>query len=322
MSVNTDDKNLFTVAKSSLSKKSINKKYKKNYSRQHIFWGWLLIGPTFIGLLVLNIFPSIRTIIMSFQNARAFGAARFIGLENFERLFQDNEFWQALWNTLRYAMLQVPITITFSLLFAVLLNKKIKGRGVIRTTFFLPMVAAPAAIAMVWRWLYNSEYGLVNQFLRFLGFSGNIQWLTNPNIALYSIIIVGIWSNIGYNMILLLAGLQEIPSEYYEASTIDGASPFNQFFKITLPLVSPSLFFVVVTSIITAFQQFDLIFMMIDSLSPALTETQSLVYLYYDYSFVLDERGYGAAIMIILLIIIMIVTTLQQIFQKRWVHYG
>jgi multiple sugar transport system permease protein len=305
-----------------ISSEASKPKKRRRYSKQHLIWGFLLIAPTLLGLIILNIYPAIRTITMSFQEARAFGDATFVGLDNFVRLFNDSEFWQALWNTLIYGGLQVPIGIAFSLLFAVLLNKKIKGRAVFRTIFFLPMVAAPAAIAMVWRWLYNSNYGLINQVLEALGFSGNIGWLSNPDLALYSIIIVGIWSSIGYNMILLLAGLQEIPKEYYEASIIDGASPFQQFYKITLPLLSPSLFFVLVTSVITAFQQFDLIYMMIDLRSPALRHTQTLVYLFYDYSFVLNERGYGAAIMVILLIVIGVVTALQQIIQKKWVHYG
>lgn len=303
----------------------VNKRKKtktQKYSREHLLWGFLLIAPTFIGLLVLNIYPAIRTIIMSFQDASALGEATFIGLENFNRLFQSSEFWQALWNTLRYAIYQVPIGIALSLMFAVFLNKKVKGRGLFRTIYFLPMVAAPAAVAMVWKWIFNSEYGLINQALQDLGFSGDISWLTDPNIAIYSVIIVGIWSSVGYNMILLLAGLQEIPEEYYEAAVMDGATEFQKFYKITLPLLSPSLFFVVVTSVITAFQQFDLIFMMIGRGNPALIDSQTLVYLFYDHSFVMNERGYGAAIMVVLLVIIGIVTALQQFAQKKWVHYG
>ena len=179
------------------------------------------------------------------------------------------------------------------------------------------MVAAPAAVAMVWRWLFNSEFGLLNNL-----FHTNINWISNPNIAIYSIAVVGIWSIIGYNMILFIAGLQEIPRDYYEASSIDGASPVTQFFKITLPLLSPSIFFVTITRVIGALQVFDLIFMMIEKANPALKKTQSLVYLFYQYSFVENNRGVGSAIVVLLIIIIMIITILQMKAQKKWVHYN
>lgn len=300
-------------------------KSKKNYAnskkRNDYMWGWLLIAPTTIGLLILNIYPAIQSLLMSFQNVNSFGFSTWIGLENYVRLIQDSEFWQACWNTFKYALLQVPITVVLSTVIAVFLNKKIKGVGIYRTIFFLPMVAAPAAIAMVWRWLYNSEYGLINHLLSLVGYQGNIEWITDPNVAIYSIIIVGIWSNVGYNMILLLAGLQEVPNEYYEAATVDGAGPFRQFFQITLPLISPSLFFVMVTSVISSLQVFDVIFMMIDKTNSALETSQSLVYLFYDHSFVLNDKGYGSAIIMVLVLIIMVITIVQLYLQKKWVHY-
>ena len=214
----------------------------------------------------------------------------------------------------------VPATAIISLIVAVLLNKKMKGVSVYRTIYFLPMVAAPAAIAMVWRWLYNSEYGLINYTLSLIGIKGP-NWIADPKVALISIAIIGIWSTIGYNMILLLAGLQEIPRDYYEAANIDGASPIRQFFKITIPLVSPTMFFVVVTSIMSAFQVFDVIFMIIEQGNPALEKTQSLVYLFYKHSFLLNDKGYGAAIIMLLLAIIMVITVIQVKLQKKWVNY-
>lgn len=182
------------------------------------------------------------------------------------------------------------------------------------------MVAAPAAVAMVWKWLFNSEFGLINYLLQLVGIQGP-QWVSDPNFALIAIAIVGIWSAIGYNMILLLAGLQEIPKDYYEAASIDGAGPIRQFFTITLPLVSPTMYFVVVTSIISAMQVFDTIFMMIDKTSMALESTQSLVYLFYQHSFTVNDKGYGSAIIMLLLAIIMIITFIQSKVEKKWVHY-
>ena len=286
-----------------------------------MFWGWALIAPTLIGLLVLNIIPMIQTLVMRFQNVSTFGESTWVHFDNYIRMIGDPKVWQSLKNTLLYGLVQVPITVILSTIAAVLVNQKIKGVQVYRVIYFLPMIAAPAAVAMVWRWMYNSEYGLINTFLKFLGFSGNIEWLYNPNVVLWSLIIVGIWSSVGYNMILLLSGLQEIPTTYYEAADLDVAGPIRQFFSITLPLLTPQLFFVLVTSIISAFQVFDLIYVMFDDTNIALSHVESLAYLFYDHTFVLDDKGYGAAIVIVLVILIMMVTVIQLVGQKKWVNY-
>ena len=179
------------------------------------------------------------------------------------------------------------------------------------------MVAAPAAVAMVWRWLFNSEFGLLNNLL-----GSNINWISDPKIAVISIAVIGIWSIIGYNMVLFLSGLQEIPRDYYEASSIDGANGIYQFFHITVPLLSPTIFFVTVTRVISALQVFDLIFMVMDRNNPALGKTQSLVYLFYQYSFVNNNKGMGSAIVVLLLAIIMLITVFQMYAQKKWVYYN
>ncbi len=308
------------VAKISIDK---NVKVKKRISKSTLNewkWGYIMIFPTFIGLMILNIIPAIQTLVLSFEKAGAFGKSTWVGLDNYKKLFQDPAVIRAVFNTLGYTIISVPAIVILSLIVAVLLNKKIKGVSVYRTIYFLPMVAAPAAIAMVWRWLFNSDYGLINYLLSAIGINGP-KWITDPNVALISIAIVGVWSAVGYNMVLLLAGLQEIPKDYYEAASIDGASPFRQFFTITIPLVSPTMFFVVVTSVISAFQVFDIIFMMIDKTSTAIESTQSLVYLFYKHSFVLNDKGYGSAIVMLLLAIIMIVTVIQVKCQKKWVNY-
>lgn len=296
---------------------------KMKYSKRTInewAWAYFMIAPTLIGLLILNIYPVIETFILSFKKVGTFGEGKWVGFANYIKLVNDPAVIKAVGNTFKYAIIVVPVTVVLSLLVAVLLNKKIKGVSIYRTIYFLPMIAAPAAIAMVWRWLYNSEFGLINYLLSVIGIKGP-QWLSNPNWALISIAIVGIWSSIGYNMVLLLAGLQEIPGDYYEAANIDGASKIRQFFTITLPLVSPTLFFVVVTSIISAMQVFDVIFMMIDKTSTALEGTQSLVYLFYQYSFVVNDKGYGSAIVMLLLAIIMAITFIQVKIQDKWVNY-
>ena len=241
---------------------------------------------------------------------------RVIGaMQVFDLIFM--EVWQALLNTFKYAIVEVPFSIAIALVLAVLLNRKMKGRAVYRTIFFLPMVAAPAAIAMVWRWLFNSEFGLLNHI-----FHTKINWISDPKIAVYAIAVIGVWSIIGYNMVLFLSGLQEIPRDYYEAASIDGATGVKQFFHITIPLLSPTIFFVMVTRVIGAMQVFDLIFMVMDRNSPALYKTQSLVYLFYQNSFVQNNKGYGSTIVVLLLVVIMIMTVFQNIAQKKWVHYN
>ncbi|MBJ8349081.1 carbohydrate ABC transporter permease [Streptococcus zalophi] len=286
------------------------------------FWAWLFVAPTMIGLIILNIIPIFETVRLSFYKSGDFGQNDiFVGLANYQRLFNDPQVWQATWNTLKYTLLVVPITIILAIILAVLLNANIKGKHLYRTIYFLPMVAAPAAVTMVWKWLYNTDFGLINFILGKIGISP-INWIENPQIALYSIAIIGIWSTVGYSMILILAGLQEIPNDYYEAATIDGASSLNQFFKITLPLLSPTLFFVVVTSIIQSMQVFDSIYLMEGITSPAYNKTVSLVYLFYNNSFKYSDKGYGSTIVMLLLVIILAITMIQMKVQKKWVHYG
>lgn len=241
----------------------------------------------------------------------------FVGLQNYKSVFGDTEVWQSLINTLKYAVVEVPFSICIALVLAVLLNRKMKGRSVYRSIIFLPMVVAPAAVAMVWRWLFNSDFGLLNNALGL-----KVRWISNPNIAIFSIAVIGIWSVMGYNMVLFLAGLQEIPADYYEAASIDGATGIKCFFNITIPLLSPTIFFVMVTRIIGALQVFDLIFMVKKKANPALDKTQSLVYLFYRYSFTEKNMGYGSTVVIVLLVLTLIITVIQNIVQKKWVFYN
>ncbi len=290
------------------------------YRKDQVIWGYIFIFPTALGLILLNIWPAIQTAILSFQKTVGFGDTEWVGLRNYQKMFADGEVFQSLLNTLIYAVVSIPSIVVLSLLVAVLMNRKVKGLSIYRTIYFLPVVAAPSAVAMIWRWMFNNDYGLINNMLAKIGIDGP-AWLTDPSIAIYSIIIVGVWSAIGYNMVLLLAGLQEIPKDYYEAAEIDGASPIQQFFNITLPLVTPTLFFVVVTTVINAFQVFDVIFMMITPNSTAMFKSQSLAYLFYKHSFILNDKGYGSAIVMFLLVIILIITAIQMKLQKKWVNY-
>lgn len=299
--------------------KTKNKKFPMTtWEKRQNFWGWLFIIPTILGLCILNIIPIFQTVYQSFFKTGDFGKGNvYVGADNYVAMFQDMEVWQSLWNTLKYAVIEVPFSIAIALVLAVFLNRKMKFRSGYRAIFFLPMIAAPAAIAMVWRWLYNSQFGLINHL-----FGSKTQWISDPKIAWISVAVIGVWSIIGYNMVLFLAGLQEIPRDYYEAADIDGASGIKSFFSITLPLLSPTIFFVLVTRVIGALQVFDLVYMVMDTSNPALPKTQSIVYLFYQYSFTYGNKGYGSAIVILLLAVIMVVTVFQMIGQKKWVYYN
>lgn len=299
----------------------MNKKTTK-YERQQFIWGWLFLLPTVAGLIILNIIPTVQTVYQSFFKTGNFGKGnKFVGFANYIKMFHDAAVWQALWNTFKYALVEVPFSIIIALVLAVLMNKKIKFRSGYRTIYFLPMVAAPAAVAQVWKWLYNTKYGLLNHIATSLGHD-TVGWITNPKYAFISVAFVGIWSVIGYNMVLFLAGLQEIPHDFYEASMLDGANGFEQFRYITLPLISPTMFFVSVTRIIAALQVFDSIYMMIERKNQALPKTQSLVCLFYRYAFEEANKGYGSTIIVLLLVVIMIITVIQLRLQKKWVNYN
>ena len=281
-------------------------------------WGLAFVAPTMIGLIVLNFYPIFNTVYQSFFKTGDFGMGNiFVGLQNYVTVLSGKEFWSSLLNTFKYALIEVPFSVAFALLLAVFLNRKIAFRGFYRTVFFLPMVAAPAAVAMVWRFLYNQQFGLINNV-----FHTTTAWVSDPKIAWISLGVIGVWSVVGYNMILLIAGLQEIPHDYYEAAEIDGATGIKQFFKITIPLLSPTIFFILQTRIIGALQQFDLIFMMMDRSNPALPKTQTVVYYFYVNAFQYNNRGLGAAIVLCMLVLIMLITVILQKSEKYWVFYN
>jgi multiple sugar transport system permease protein len=279
-----------------------------------------MIAPTALGLLIFYIWPILRTFYFSFTDWGAFGASEWSGLENYQNLIEDDAVLGALRNTFLYAAL-VLLVVPLSIVVAALLNtKRLRGVGIYRTLYFLPVVTMPVAVAIVWTWIYNGDFGVLNFLLSLVGIDGT-SWLTDSDTALFAIAVVGIWMSLGYNVVILLAGLQGIPQHYYEAAELDGAGPVRRFFSVTVPLLSPSIFFVTVLSLIEALQVFDLIFIMMDETNPALGSTRSVVYLFYQEAFVNSDRGYAAAIVMVLLVIILLMTLAQFRLQKKWVHY-
>jgi multiple sugar transport system permease protein len=301
-----------------ISKKRANIMHSKRINNW--VWGYAMILPVVAGLTIFYVIPFFKTFFISLTDMGDFGVYTWVGLSNFKAILADPNFYMSLKNTFVFTVLSVPIGILLSIVLASLLNSEIKGLTIYRTIYFLPAVTMPAAISLVWRWMFNSKYGLINYLLLKVGIHGP-AWLTDPKIALFSIIVVSIWASVGYNMIILLAGMQGISKSYYEAAEIDGAGSIKKFFKITMPLLTPTIFFVAVMSLIGAFQVFDYIFMMISESSVALETTQSVVYLYYKNAYMLQQKGYASAIAIILFAIIMVITFVQIKIQDKWVNY-
>lgn len=289
--------------------------------RADMLWAYLMIAPLMIGLLVFYIWPVFQNFYFSFTTWGAFGTYSWSGTSNYERLAHDPDLGAALRNTLLYIIISVPVSIILSIIVAVLLNQKIRGVGVYRTLYFLPAVTMPAAIAIVWQWIYNGDYGLLNGVLRIFGIRGP-HWIADPRMALYAATAVAVWSSIGNTMVLFLAGLQAIPKMYYEAASLDGAGRVRLFLHVTLPLLSPTIFFTSVIALINGFQVFDLIFLMFGPSSPVIESTETVVYLFYKNAFLIDNKGYAAAIAMLLFAIILVATFLQFRMQRRWVHYA
>jgi multiple sugar transport system permease protein len=300
--------------------KTLKHKKKSKMDSIEALWGYLFIAPVVLGLTIFYIAPAISSFYLAFTQWDGLTAPIFIGLENFIALFNEEVFIQSMINTIIFTVVSVPFSIACATVIAVLLNQKIKGIVIYRTLFFLPVVTMPIAIGMVWRWLYNSEFGLINYFLGMLHLP-QPSWLFDESFALFSIILVSVWMSVGYNAVILLAGLQGITSSYYEAADLDGASEFQKFLRITVPLLTPSLFFVLVMSMINSLQVFDLIFVMIGDNASLLDPTRTVVYSVWENGFKFFNMGYASAQALILFIVILIITIIQMVFQKKWVHY-
>lgn len=283
-------------------------------------WPWLFVLPLILGIAVFYLWPIIQTAYFSLTTWGVFGGSTFTGVANYIRLFADPQLYLALGNTLLYTaivLLGVPLAVWF----ASLLNTPgLRFASFYRVLFFLPYVAMPTAIAMVWRIIFNGDFGILNYLLKGIGVQGP-YWISTPGFAMVAVAIVGLWSSLGFSMIILGAGLKNIPAELYEAAELDGAKPWRQFRSVTVPLLTPSIFFVLIITIIGSFQLFDLQYAILGSPStnPVIPQSLSLVYFFYQQGFVSNDKGYAAAIAMIIFVIIGIVTLVQFRLQKRWV---
>lgn len=291
----------------------------KSFFKQHSdwWWGYFFIAPTTIGLLVLNFYPIFSTIVMSFSESGAFNTFEFAGAQNYTTLLSDSQTWVSLKNTLIFSLTSVPIGILVAVVLAAMMSQKIKGVGLYRVLYFAPMLAAPAAVSMIWRLIFNTDYGILNSIL-----NSKIDWLNDPKLAMLSIVIISIWSNLGQQIIILIAAITGVSQELYEAASLDGAGPIRQLFSVTIPQVSPSIFFLSITGFIGAIKQFDIIYMIYGILdSPALNSVRTLMYTYYIQAFVAQNKAYASAIVMVVFLVVLVFTVIQFIGEKKFVNY-
>jgi multiple sugar transport system permease protein len=278
--------------------------------------GWLMffLAPGLGGLLVFTIGPLLASLVLTLFAWDLLTPPRFVGLENFTRMFADRTFWAALRHTLAFIAGYVPLVTVLALALALALNVPRRGIAAIRTMFFLPVVSSWVAVALLWSWLFNPKYGLVNYLLSLLGLAGP-GWLFDPSWAMVAIVLTSVWKDLGFVLVLFLAGLQAIPGDYYEAASLDGAGRFQQLRYVTLPLLAPTMFFVTVISLINSFQVFDQVWVMTEG-GPA-GATSVLVEQVVRHAFSYGEMGYAAAISWVLFALVFGATLFQFRLQRR-----
>lgn len=276
----------------------------------------LFLSPTLVIFSAFILFPVLFSFYLSFQQWNMFsGESTFVGIDNYTRLFQSEEFWQVLKNTAIYTIGTIPLNMAFSLLIAYVLNKKIIGKKFLRTAFFAPVIISPVAAALIWRWLYDPNFGLINYGIAIFGIDA-VNWLNDPSAAMIALIIMGVWKTFGINMVLFSAGLQGIPDSYYEAAEIDGAGKFAKFWHITIPMLAPTTFFIMIMSMISSFQVFDIVYVLTSG--GPLGSTKVLVFYVYEQAFKFFEMGFASAAAYVLFAILFILTMLQvKYMQKR-----
>jgi multiple sugar transport system permease protein len=298
------------------------------------------ILPTYIIIFTFIIIPIFFAFYLSFNKWNLLGSIKFTGLSNYKKLFSSEEFWKAVVNTFYYSFITVPVGIIISLFLAVLLNSKIKGIQVYRTIYFMPVMTSVVASAFIWQWIFQSHNGILNYLIGLIGIkplswlneprglftvifeSINMRlpkWLGGPSVTLVAISIMTIWKNTGYYMIIFLAGLQNIPKTLYEAAEIDGASKVKAFFSITLPILSPTTYFVLIMSVIVSFQVFEQV--AVTTQGGPLNSSLVLVYFIYQKAFKFLEVGYASSAAFILFAIVLVLTVFQVKLLGKRVHY-
>ncbi len=284
-------------------------------SMRNTLIGYSFIAPNFIGFLVLILFPVLFTFWLCFNKWDGFNSMEFVGLKNFAYIFKDKNFRSAMWKTLVYTVCSVGFTTAISLGLAVLLNQKLKGIGLFRTAIFFPYIASVVAVAAVWQMLFQKDMGLINEILKMFGVVDVPGWLATTKWAMPAVIIVSVWKNMGYYMIIYLASLQDVPSSLKEAGAIDGANAWQSFWQITFPLLRNATFFVVMMQTINSFKSFDFIWALTEG-GPGTSTTLISLYI-YNQSFISWNYGRASAAAIVLFAVVAAITAFQFYVEKK-----
>ncbi|MEK6647019.1 MAG: sugar ABC transporter permease [Candidatus Firestonebacteria bacterium] len=281
---------------------------------------YIFILPALSIIFIFHIVPALYALRISLYSWDMISSVKeFVGLKNYILLLYDKEFWKSLFNTVYFTLGVVPLSILISLVIALFLNTKIRGLSFYRSVYFLPVVTSMNAVAMVWLWIYNPDYGILNYLLGKIGISSQ-KWLLSPYLAMPAVILMSIWKSLGYNIVIYLVGLQNIPEEYYSAAQVDGGGRFAMLKHITVPLLMPTTFFIITVSFISAFHTFTQIYMLTPDGGP-LKSTSLIVYYLYQNAFVFFKMGYASAMAFVLFIIMFLFTLLQHKFLEKRIHY-
>lgn len=289
------------------------KKIRSSLLYRDSFWAVVMLLPNFIGFMMFLFIPIVAAFVLSFMEYDVISPMKFIGLANYIEMFKDPIVAETLRNTLVYTIIVVPVGMVLSLTLAVALDQNIAGRRIFRAVYFLPSITSMVAVAVVWQWIYNPEFGLLNYVLSWFGIDGP-SWLSSSKTSLLSIAIVGIWKGLGYNMLLFLAGLQGISNSYYEAARLDGANKFQEFRYVTFPMLRPTTFFIFIMSIIGSFQVFDSVMLMTGG-EPGRSSSVLVHYLYQN-AFEYFRMGYACAIAYLLFFIVVTLTLINLRVEK------
>ncbi|TBL74648.1 carbohydrate ABC transporter permease [Paenibacillus thalictri] len=285
--------------------------------------GYIFIGPMIIGVTFMTVIPIVISLLLSFTEwnfLKGFspGAIKFVGLDNYFRLAGDPTFKKSVMNNLIF-LLQVPVCMAISLLLAIMINKYVYFKSFFKVIYFFPYISSVVAVSMIWMLLFQPSLGPVNHVLRSIGISDPPLWLADIHFALPSVMMIVVWINIGFNLIIFMAGLQAISKDYYEAAELDGANAWGRFVHVTLPLTSPSSFFLLITGIISSFKAFDMINVLTQG-GPS-SSTSIIVYELYKTAFVNLNMGYASSMAWLLFVLLFAITVGQWKMQKKWVNY-
>jgi multiple sugar transport system permease protein len=290
------------------------------FARKQEITAWLFLAPALIVLAAFTLYPMVQAAYLSLTNYNLIRAAEWLGLDNYVELFRDPAFWNAFWNTVLYAVVVTPVTVVLALALAVFLNRQFMGRAFVRTAIFLPFIVSLGIIAIAWTFLLDPNIGLLAYWLGQLGVVAEQGWLSDPRYAMGAVMLVGVWKNVGFYMVMYLAGLQSIPEELHEAARLDGAGPWQRFRSVTLPLLSNQTMLVSVMALIATLQAFDQIYVMTHG--GPFFKTETLVMLIYREGFEELRFGYGAAISMVLLVFVFVLSMIQYgYFRRKQVRY-